>query len=279
MEKDPAQYKIPRSRKITLVEYFGKASFSRLVLMGISIYIFFVALFSGIEFFIQSYATYFGKAASGFWELMYFNFITILTVGYGDYSPKGVFRPLSILEAFIGVGIYSFFVAVLTVKSLLPKKHAVVFSKYAYYCLDKEKFLIIFLNTSTENLSNAEICSYFKLNEDWAVTPSVRAPFITKSVQTFFVGDCVSPAELKTKLHRYDCLRVGISGGLGMSTYLTSIEYGLKEIIVIPGKNVLTNYKGFWDVDGNLNSEEFNKFFHYAPKQRETLGDWCRQGI
>ena len=190
-----------------------------------------------------------------------FNFTTILTVGYGDFSPSGYVRVFSIIEAFMGVGLYNFFVAVLTIKSFFPKKHSIVFSKYAYYSLDDKKFLIIFLNTAKENIANAEICSYFKLDKDWEVRPSGRTPFITKSVQTFFVSDEFPIEELREKLRPYDCLRVGISGGIGMANYSTSVEYGTHEIIVIKSRDVLTKYDGFWKVDENLNSLEFKKYF------------------
>ena len=174
----------------------------------------------------------------------------------------------------MGVGLYSFFVAVLTIKSLFPKKHSIVFSKYGYYSLDDRKFLIIFLNTAKENIANAEICSYFKLGADWEVRPSGKTPFITKSVQTFFVTDEFTIEELKEKLHPYDCLRVGISGGIGMANYSTSVEYGTNEIIVIKSRDVLTEYEGFWKVDESLNSAEFKNYFHYSPPASKNLNEY-----
>jgi len=277
MKNDPGKFKLPLKRKgIAPVEYLYRVSALRLVLFGILAYFLIACLFSVIEYVLKSPLTYF-KGTPGplsFWDLIYFNFTTILTVGYGDYSPSGYVRILSIIEAFIGVGLYSFFVAVLTVKSLFPKKHSIVFSKYGYYSLAEKKFLIIFLNTAKENIANAEICSYFKLGADWEILPSGKTPFITKSVQTFFVTNEYAPEELKEKLHPYDCLRVGISGGIGMANYSTSVEYGTDDIIVIESREVLRKYEGFWKVDERIKSSEFKNHFHYRPAGSNSLKEY-----
>ena len=277
MKRDPGKFKIPDKRKgIAPVEYLYRVSVLRLILFGILAYVLIACIFSVIEYFFKSPLTYFKGPPGplGFRELIYFNFTTILTVGYGDYSPTGYVRILSIIEAFMGVGLYSFFVAVLTIKSFFPKKHSIVFSKYGYYSLEEKKFLIIFLNTAKENIANAEICSYFKLGSDWEVRPSVKTPFITKSVQTFLVTDEFPIEKLREDLHPYDCLRVGISGGIGMSNYSTSVEYGIDEIIVIENRYVLRKYEGFWRVDERLNSVEFKNHFHYRPSGSRNLKEY-----
>src|SRR5689334_7742833 len=118
MQKVSTQFILPSKRRVTLVEYLGRTSVSNLVWFGILLYIFFVTFFSGIEYLLQNPYSFKDEPTLDFWDLMYFNFVTILTVGYGDYSPKGYFRILAVIEAFIGVGVYSFFVAILTIKSL-----------------------------------------------------------------------------------------------------------------------------------------------------------------
>ena len=236
MKKYPGKFKLPAKRNgMAPVEFLYRVSVIRLILFGIFAYALIACIFSVIEYFLKSPLAHFKEtpAPLGFWDLIYFNFTTILTVGYGDYSPLGYVRILSVIEAFIGVGLYSFFVAVLTIKSFFPKKHSIVFSKYGYYSLEDKKFLIIFLNTAKENITNAEICSYFKLGDDWEIRPSGKAPFITKSVQTFFVTDDFSIEELKEKFHPYDCLRVGISGGIDSAVTSTLCALTGKPVIVL----------------------------------------------
>jgi hypothetical protein len=74
------------------------------------------------------------KGANGWWDILYFNFMIILTVGYGDFAPLGFGKVLSSLEALAGVGLFAGGVSLLTIKALRPSAHTIVFSKYAYYC-------------------------------------------------------------------------------------------------------------------------------------------------
>ncbi len=160
-------------------------------------------------------------------------------------------------------------VAVITVKALLPPRNSIVFSKYAYYCTEPERFLIIFINTSNTNLGNVEISSYFKLGGDWGVKPSVISPFITQSVQTFYI-DKVSCEEIIAELRDGDCLRVGIVGGLGFTSYSTSIQYHADQILVIPDrKDLVRFFEALWKPD--FISPSFERMFHYQPEQALTL--------
>jgi hypothetical protein len=114
---------------------------------------------------------------------------------------------------------------------------------------------------------------YFKLGQDWTTLPPIKVPFITKSVQTFYLS--FLPLEkIKARLHYLDCLRVGITGSLGMSNYSTFVEYGLEDILVVPNRAELTNYPGFYQVDQFLSSEEFQHYFHYYPKNAIKLSEF-----
>jgi hypothetical protein len=119
-----------------------------------------------------------------FWDLLYFNFTTILTVGYGDYVPVSFGRFLSIAEAIFGLVLFGAIISVATIKAMLPPKNAVAFSKYGYYCTDEQTFLVIFVNTTSSFLVNPEMCSYYRQDDRWVVRPSYRAPFIGHSVWT-----------------------------------------------------------------------------------------------
>jgi hypothetical protein len=277
------QQTLPKRTSKSLIEKLDKLSITKIIFSGLVAYLFIVLIFTIVQYELQTPETYFGSAVgpSDFTDLLYFNFATILTIGYGDLSPRGYFRILAIVEAIIGVGIFSLFISVLTIKILLPKKTTIIFSKHGYYSLKDNRFMIIYLNTARDFIINVEICSYVKIGNDWSVSPAVKAPFITRAVQTFFLDEISINDLVKTYVPR-DCFRIGISGTLGMASYSTSIEYTFENIIVIPNRNELTKYQGFWDVDNFLGTKDFNDKFHYRPENSETLFEYIsmkRQGF
>lgn len=271
---------LPKRREISLNERLSKTKISRLVWLGLLAYLLVGLIFTSLEYLAQNsvnFVAYNGRANS-FWDLLYFNFTTILTIGFGDFSPFGYFRFLSILEAFIGVALFSVFISFLTIKTLLPKENSIVFSKYGYYCIENQSFMVIYLNISKVFITNVETCSYVKTGNHWEVSPAVRAPFITGSVQTFYLEN-VPLTTLVGSYDKRDCLRVGISGSLGMANYSTSIEYFFKDIVVILDRKALLEYNGFGEVDHYLKNHcsDFTAHFHYCPKGAEKLLDFIER--
>lgn len=268
-----AAQELPNKRTGKLLALLERYSIWRIAFFGLLLYLSVVMLVSGIEFALHLVG-YDGvlngdDVVGNFFDLLYFNLTTILTVGYGDLHPTSYGKFLSVMEALVGVLLFSLLVAVITVKALLPPRNTVVFSKFAYYCTDPECFLIIFVNTSNSNLGNVEISSYFKLGGDWGVKPSITSPFITQSVQTFYI-ERVEADEIIKKLRDGDSLRVGLSGGLGFTSFSTSIQYHAEEILVIPNRNELvTFFEPLWEPD--FNSPSFQRMFHYQPEQALTL--------
>ena len=251
----------------------------RLLLVGLAAYLAVVVIVSLAEWMLAG-ACYpvvvdgqpTPAAVTAFRDLLYFNFVTILTIGYGDLHPTGIGRLLSVFEALVGVGLFSALVAVVTVKALLPPANAVVFSKYAYYCTRPQRLLIIFVNPTKIRFGNVQISSYFKLEGDWGVKPSVTAPFITNSVQTFYV-ECDPLKEVVGRLRDGDCLRVGLVGGLGFTSYSVSIQYNTDQIIVIDDRQPLVEFfEPRWDPD--FTDIEVQKKFHYRPEGAPTLREY-----
>lgn len=262
-------------RRIGLrVEWLGSWPMWLIGVAGLTLYVLVVSTVSGVEWWFSEAGNTWVKATDGtivgWWDLVYFNFISILTIGYGDYSPNGGgARLITLLEAVLGAGIFGMTLAAVTAKFLSPPTNAVVFSRHAYYCEEDEKFLVIYVNTTRSRLVNAEISSYFKLGGDWRVRPPVRSPFVTRAVQTFFT-DLVRKGDLVSLLNdASDAFRFGISGQLGASSLSAAIEYRAVDIIVIPNRDHLTAYPGFWDPD--FRSTEFQKMFHYRPADARTL--------
>ncbi len=268
--------RLPRKRTGLRIRWLASWPMWLIAVVGLALYVLVVAAISGIEWYFSGPDHTWVKAtdcsAVGLWDIVYFNFISIMTIGYGDYSPDGNgARFITVLEAIFGTGILGITLAALTAKFLSPPRNAVVFSRYAYYCTEDEKFLVIYMNTTRSRLVNAEISSYFKLGGDWRVRPSFRSPFITLMVQTFFT-DLVPEGELVSLLNESsDVFRFGISGQLGATTVSVAIEYKPTDIVVLPNRDILTAYSGFWNVD--FHSVEFLNMFHYRPVNARTLSE------
>ena len=270
MKKGP-QFKLPSERHPSRSERLDKISLWGILGSGLALYCTIALLFTIIEKFVGLNGNI-NKSDISFPDLLYFNFISILTIGYGELFPLAIFRIFVVAEAIVGLMIYSLMVSVFTLKMLLPRKNTIIFSKYAYYCVDDDAFLIIYLNTAKQFIANLETTWYFKWNEDWQTRPPVRVPFITTSVQTFYLK-FETFAKIVPKLHPFDCLRVGLSGNLGISTYSTFVEYGLDDILVIQNRTTLTQYDGFYKVDESIGTPEFERMFHYCPDNCPTLKD------
>jgi hypothetical protein len=241
-KEDKDLCRLPKKRTGLRIEWLASWSIWWIGVLGLALYIVAVAIVSGTEWCIaeagHSLVTASDGSAVGWWDIVYFNFVSILTIGYGDYRPNGdIARFVTILEAILGTGILGVTVAALTAKFLSPPQNAVVFSRHAYYCTDDEKILVIYLNTTRSRLVNAEISSYFKLGGDWGVRPSVRSPFVTRAVQTFFT-DSVREAELLRLNEASDAFRFGISGQLGAASFSVAIEYKPADIIVLQNRQV-----------------------------------------
>ena len=267
---------LPRNRSGRPLTLLERLTMRQLIGIGLLLYICIVLFISVLEyaFHVAGYDFVFNNdsAATDFWDILYFNFTTALTIGYGDLHPVHFGKFISILEAFIGVALFSSMVAVLTAKAFLPPRNTIVFSKYAYYCTEPQRFLIIFLNTTESNLDNIEISSYFKLGGDWSVGPSITSPFITQSVQTFYIDECEESRVVRL-LRRGDCLRVGIAGELGSANFSTSIQYNADEILVISNRSELvTFFEPLWRPD--FTSPEFQRMFHYHPDGALTLREY-----
>ncbi len=265
MPTDTIVQDLPRRRTGKIVSRVGRQKLLTLTAFGVTLYFGVAVVVSGIEFAAQSAGCPLvanGANAEGvaWWDILYFNLITILTVGYGDLHPVSFGKALSVAEAFVGVGLFSVLVAVFTVKALMPPANTIVFSKHAFYCSELERFLIVFVNTTNRRLGIVAISSYFKIGGDWPVTPHVTAPLMTQSVQTFLV-DKVSQAQLIEELREGDCLRVGIDAKTDFSSFSTSIQYSTDDILVIANRRRLIEFfEPRWDPD--FTSPEFLKAFH-----------------
>ena len=274
-------HKLPPTRTGWILRWIDSQSWKSITFFGALVYlsvIFCVSIIEFLEFCLKGrvWVVAGTRPVQDFWEIVYFNCITILTIGYGDLVPNGAgARFVSVAEAFLGTAIISTTLGALILKLVAPERNSVIFSKYAYYCVDKEQFMVIYLNTTDTILKNADLSSYFKLGGDWLVRPAVRSPLITRSVQTFLTDEVPIVDLVEKLIPEFDCLRFGISGQIGSATFSEAVQYDVEDIIVLGNRDQLTAYPGFWEVQ--FGNPELNRMFHYRPPQAMTLGEYVEQ--
>lgn len=270
---------LPKHRTGRFMAWLDHNSIWHILIAGLAVYSIVPIVFTFIEVVCASRGTITVKNAAGlsvddFWDLLYFNFITILIVGYGDYSPVSFGRLLAVVEAAVGVVLFGAVVAVTTLKAMLPPKDAIIFSKYGYYCTDEERFLVIFVNTTLSLLVNPEMCSYYRQGDEWHVRPAYRAPFIGGSIWTFFVEHWTLD-KLVYGTNKDNALRFGITGQLGLTTVSACVEYEPNNILVIPNRNELVAFGGFRNAD--LARDDVRRMFHYCPQGSESLQSFVQR--
>src|SRR6185369_2327932 len=145
-KEDQSLCHLPKKRTGLRVEWLASWPIWLIGVVGLILYIAVVLMISGVEWYLSDSSHPWVKADNNpileWWDIVYFNFVSILTIGYGDYHPNGgCARFLTVLEALLGTGILGITIAALTAKFLSPPQNAIVFSQYAYYCTEDERFL------------------------------------------------------------------------------------------------------------------------------------------
>lgn len=268
---DFASTTLPKSRASLFIEVVAARSARTILLAGLCLYIFPVAIVTLAEYFWPSTLVFHAdETPASLGELWYFNFITILTVGYGDLHPVGMGRCFPVAEAAFGMLVFSLLIAAFTAKVMSAPRNAIVFSRYCYYCTDQQMILLIFVNTTRSILIDADMSSYLKLGGHWLVTHSIRSPFKTRSVQSFFIRS-VPLDDLVKQLQVDDVFRFSISGKLCGAVCTAAIEYDVNNILVLQNRDKLTQYHGF--IEPTFRSD-ISEMFHYCPENAVTLIDF-----
>ena len=271
----------------SIVEFVDRTPFHGVMLLGLLIYGLVVLLSTGVLIAIVHTGATVVKSGPAdvktFPELLYFNVVTILTIGYGDMTPVGWGRVVAALEAVAGMGIFGVLVSAAVIKLMLPRGNAIVFAKYCYFALHERRFVVVFVNTTRSRLINADLCSVLKVgNSHWQVRPPYRAPYIGDSAWIFPVNSLDELAGPEADglfdfsaltIYPADGLKFGVSGALGFANYSTSIRYALDECWVIRSVAELPEAVLRHPVWG---SEAFEAAFHFIPERRMTFLDLAR---
>ena len=267
-----ASIRLPRTRTDPYAARIDRYRPGQLLVIGTCLYATVPLAFTLVDALFQKWGwplvSGHGVTRLGFLEIFYFNWITILTVGYGDYSPISFGWVLSVFEALLGVGFFGGLVAIVTLKLLTPPRNTIVFSQYGYYCLEEERFCVVFINASRSVLVNPEMCSYYHQATKGETRPPFRVPFIGKNVSVFPL-EPMTVTQLCSAKPNHDALRFGISVQLGLSTISAFAEYTPSDILVIPSRQVLHANLQRSTVDPG--APGFEQRFHFRPADAPTL--------
>lgn len=298
---DDASTKIPRRQTLSAVEYVGRRSIRRLVGEGLCLYLGIVLAVTCLQrLLIQAgfqVVVYGSSPVRGWLHLIYFNLVTVLTIGYGDYAPVGAGRVMIAVEALFGVGLFGTLIGAVVVKAMLPRRDSVVFSRYCYFAKQEQRFVLQFVNTTTTRLVNVDMCSLLKLGRVNKIHQSAyRTPYVGKSGWTMTVNglkeyldasqvdavraertsllDAIDSFLSKVTLYEDDGLKFGLTGSHGFSVFSTSKKYGLDECLVVETRGEIPV-----DVlrEPDFKSPEFVQALHYVPKNKQTFLEYAEQ--
>lgn len=211
----------------------------------------------------------------GFGGIVYFNFVTILTIGYGDLHPVGVGRFLAAIEALFGVGLFGSIIGVAIIKLTNPHSQSIVFSKYGYYALDVNRFFIIFVNTNRTPFVNVQLSAILKIRRNNHVEPLSTAPYIGESVWVFYLHRLPAERIRQLSLFSDDGLKFGLSGNYGFTRFATAVKYTFDEILVVANSNALAHNPVV--LNPKFGSQEFKSLFHFKPEGAITFSEYVRQ--
>jgi hypothetical protein len=289
---------LPTSVRRSIVIYVDHRSLLRLIIYAISIYLSVVLLGTLLNLITTILGHQVLKqgpdCVTDFWTLLYFSFTSILTLDYGDLVPLGFGKFISIFEGFAGISIVGAFIGVLIIKLMLPRKNAIVFSKYCYFDKSEKRFIVVFINTMDMPLVNAAMSSILKIGGGhWGVFPAYTAPYIGDSAWTFSINplgrydnnyDPDDDSYLERDIDLIgreiytddDGIKFGISGSYGFAGYSTAKKYFLPDVWVIPNKaslplNVLRK------PPRDLSIKQFVDAFHFVPPNSVSFINFARQ--
>lgn len=271
---------LPHSSPNWLIRKVQATSTLRLIFIGIIVYALLTVAFSGLFYFLSSLDLPLVRDGSSspiidFGNLVYFNFITILTVGYGDLHPVEIGRMFAVVEALIGVGLFGLIIGVVIIKVTNPKDNSIVFSKYGYYSSDRNTFFVIFVNTTGSPFVNVLFSSILKMGRENRVRPPLSAPYISDSLWDLYLHEVPPEVIRDVTLYSDDGLKFGLSGNFGFATFATAIKYTLDDILVVPNSDVFDNNP--LTLHPSLSSAEFATIFHYKPEGAITFRQYAER--
>lgn len=277
MPETSASIILPDKNTNRFINFINATSVIKLLIYGVLIYVgvvvFCSAIFYAFANFGQDVINKDKLPIRNLGTILYFNFVTILTVGYGDLAPVGIGRFLAVVEALTGIGLFGLIIGVVIIKFTNPSDNSIVFSRYCYYALDEEKFFIHFVNTNKKALINVEMSYVVKIG-NWKVRPSITSPYVGKSIWTFFLPDVLAMEEISNlTLRKDDGFKFGLKGSYGFASYVCYIKYFLDEILVIKSRKLITKIPIL--EDPVFGTQDLEDAFHYIPKDRKTFKEYA----
>jgi hypothetical protein len=292
---DDGERRLPGRRSSSPPELVDRSSLAGLIGLGLLVYCLIVLLFTCTEAILGRFGcptvarTLIGAdgrsssvAVSGFLDFLYFNFVTVMTIGYGDLTPIGCGRWLACVEAISGLIVFGAILSAAVLKLMLPPRSTVIFSRYCYFTADDARFVVVFVNTARSRLVNVAMCSVLKMGRaNWIVRPSFRTPYIGSSAWTFSVNSLeehLSPEEIRRNdlrrltLHADDGLKFGMDGSIGVASFSASVKYDFTECYVVRSKDDLPTEAL---EEPRFGDPALESAFHFVPPEPITFAQWA----
>jgi hypothetical protein len=269
---------LPNSKTNRFIRAVQAVSTVRLICLGFITYGLLTVVFSGLFYVLglpKPLVLDNTRPVTDFLEIIYFNFITILTVGYGDFHPVGIGRLLAVLEALVGTGLFGLILGIVMIKITKASDSSVVFSRYGYYSLDDQTFFVVFVNTTGAPLVNVLFSSILKIGRQNHVHPPLSAPYIGESVWDLYLHEFPSDLIKDATFYDDDGLKFGLSGNTGFATFATAIKYTPDNILVVQNSSVFANNP--LTMKPELGSPKFDVLLHYHPEGARTFRDYAAE--
>lgn len=189
---------------------------------------------------------------TGFFDYVYFSFVTSLAIGYGDFVPfKFVGKILVIMHSCITTMYFALMVSVLSIKMFYPGD-SIKFSKRIIYNKDTDMIIFRIINTNREALINPEvrisvtehnvgdkIAGVFNIVEDCDITYLGRHDFSYSFKNSFEDFSLIMEAnkaneynkQLKSFKSRFR-VNISITGSYGLQQIAIYKKYFADDIVI-----------------------------------------------
>jgi len=189
---------------------------------------------------------------TGFFDYVYFSFVTSLAIGYGDFVPFGFFgKVLVIMHSCITTMYFALMITVLSIKMFYPRD-SIKFSKKIVYDKDTGRVIFRVINTNREALINPEvrisitehnvgdkIAGVFNIVEDSHITHLGRHDFSYTFKSIFENFNLINEAneakeynkQLKSFKSRFR-VNISITGSYGLQQIAIYKKYFAEDIVL-----------------------------------------------
>lgn len=239
-----------------------------LVLLELFIYYFVVNLIFSSAYYVFNVL----ENAAGFFDYVYFSFVTSLSIGYGDLVPVTLTgKLLVILQTSITALYFALMVSILSLKMLYPRD-LIMFSKRIIYNSESDMLIIRVINISkdalvnpnirisiTEHSTGEKIAGIFNVPLDYRITYLGKYDFSYSFKNKHKMLDVMNEAnkaldynKITNTIESRFRINISITGSYGFNEVAMYKKYYAKDIVRGKSFKPITYNKEFYSKKGNI---------------------------